>query len=203
MPPAPVPPPRSAAAPDAVPDAVPPGAVRVVPYAPGRPDHRAAFRALNLAWIEAHFTVEERDRRELDDPEGHILAHGGQIFMAEADAPAGTEVLGTCALLREPDGAFELAKMAVSDSARGRGVGRALGLAAVTAARAAAAPRVDLLSNTVLGPAIGLYRALGFVEVPLPATDYARANIKMVLDLTGASTPAAAPPATSHVPATP
>lgn len=57
-----------------------------------------------------------------------------------------------------------------------------------TQLQVAGAPRVDLLSNTVLGPAIALYRALGFVEVPLPASEYARANIKMVLDLT--ATPA-------------
>ena len=164
--------------------AAPPGPVRVVPYVRGRREHRDAYRALNLAWIEAHFTIEARDRRELDDPEGHILAAGGHILMAEADGPGGVEILGTCALLVEPDGAFELAKMAVREAARGRGVGRALGTAAIHTARAAGAPRVDLLSNTVLGPAISLYRALGFVEVPLPATDYARANIKMVLDLT-------------------
>ena len=154
--------------------------MRVVPFDPTRADHRAAFRDLNLAWIEAHFAVEARDRHELDDPQGHILACGGEIFMADDDGA----IVGTCALLAEPDGACELAKMAVRASARGRGVGRALGEAAVAAARARGAPRIDLLSNTVLGPAIGLYRALGFVEVPLPATDYARANIKMVLDLT-------------------
>ncbi|WP_284352788.1 GNAT family N-acetyltransferase [Roseisolibacter agri] len=157
--------------------------MRVVPFDPARADHRAAFRDLNLAWIEQHFVVEARDRRELDDPDAHILAHGGAIFMAVDDGANVGEILGTCALLAEPDGACELAKMAVHAAARGRGVGRALGEAAVAAARARGAPRVDLLSNTVLGPAIGLYRALGFVEVPLPATDYARANIKMVLDL--------------------
>jgi GNAT superfamily N-acetyltransferase len=160
-----------------------PGDVRVVPYAPRRPDHADAFRLLNLAWIEEHFVVEARDRHELDDPEGHILRTGGQIFMAELDGPNGVEVVGTCALLREPDGTFELAKMAVGRTARGRGAGRALGQAAIDAARALGAPRVELLSNTALEPAIALYRALGFVEVPLPHTDYARANIKMVLEL--------------------
>jgi ribosomal protein S18 acetylase RimI-like enzyme len=138
---------------------------------------------MNLAWIEAHFTAEARDRQQLDDPERHILAPGGHIFIAEADGPDGVEVLGTCALLAVPDGAFELAKMAVDERARGRGVGRALGEAAVEAARALSAPRVELLSNTALVAAIGLYRALGFIEVPLPATEYARANIKMVLEL--------------------
>ena len=164
-------------------DRAPGQPVRVIAYDPMRPDHRRAFRDLNLAWIERHFAVEARDRHELDDPEGGILADGGRVLMAEADGSAGVDVLGTCALVREPDGAFELVKMAVAESARGRGVGRLLGEAAVAAARAAGAPRVDLLSNTVLGPAIALYRALGFVEVPLPPTEYARANIKMVLDL--------------------
>ncbi len=162
-------------------------AVRIVPYDTTRLDHREAFRDLNLAWIEAHFAVEARDRYELDDPETHIISVGGQIFMAEGNASgAGSgavDVLGTCALLAEPDGIYELAKMAVVETARGRGVGRALGEAVITAARALGATRVELLSNTVLGPAISLYRALGFVEVPLPETDYARANIKMVLEL--------------------
>jgi GNAT superfamily N-acetyltransferase len=157
--------------------------IRIVSYGSARADHRTAFRDLNLAWIEEHFVVEARDRHELDDPERHILAAGGRIFMAEADGPAGIEVLGTCALLVEPDGACELAKMAVHASARGRGVGRALGESAIAAARALRAPRIELLSNTVLSPAIALYRTLGFVEVPLPATEYARANIKMTLDL--------------------
>jgi ribosomal protein S18 acetylase RimI-like enzyme len=162
--------------------------VRIVPYHPASAGHKAAFRDLNLAWIEAHFTVEARDRHELEDPDAHILAAGGLIFVAEADTLRKTEVIGTCALLAEPDGSFELAKMAVSEAARGRGAGRALAEAAVEAARARGAPRVDLLSNTVLGPAISLYRALGFVEVPLPETDYQRANIKMVLDLSSAGT---------------
>jgi GNAT superfamily N-acetyltransferase len=157
--------------------------IRVVPYMPGEPSHGNAFRALNLAWIEEHFAVEDRDRRELDDPESHILATGGHIFVAEAEGPEGITVLGVCALIPEHDGVYELVKMAVAREARGRGVGRALGEAVIAKARSLGAPRIELLSNTVLTPAIGLYRALGFVEVPLPATDYARANIKMVLTL--------------------
>jgi GNAT superfamily N-acetyltransferase len=155
---------------------------RIVRYDPARQDHRVAFRELNLAWIEAHFVVEARDRQELEDPEGYILAPGGQIFMAELDGDGGTQVVGTTALLHE-GGVWVLAKMAVDTRARGRGVGRALGDAAIDAARACGAGRIELLSNTVLDPAINLYRSLGFVEVPLPPTDYARANIKMVRDL--------------------
>lgn len=150
--------------------------VRIVPYAPA---HRVRFRELNLAWITEYFRVEEADRRALDDPDGYILGHGGEILIAEADG----RVVGGCALLRGEDGSFELAKMAVDPSMRGRGVGRALGEAAIERARTLGAPRVELLSNTTLAPAIALYRSLGFVEAPLPPNDYERANIKMVLDL--------------------
>src|SRR5256885_10593868 len=97
--------------------------IRVIPYDSGRPEHRIAFRALNLAWIEAHFIVEERDRYELDNPEGSILATGGHIFMAEAIGPTGAQIVGTCALLAGHDGIFELAKMAVHPTARGNGIG--------------------------------------------------------------------------------
>lgn len=156
---------------------------RIVPIDLSDSEHRRAYKELNLAWIEKYFAVEPRDRLELEDPEKHIVAGGGRIFIAESDGAEGREVLGTCALVAEHDGAYELVKMAVRDIAKGRGVGRALGDAAIAAARALGAPRVELLSNTTLVPAISLYRALGFVEVPLPPSDYARANIKMVLDL--------------------
>jgi GNAT superfamily N-acetyltransferase len=157
--------------------------MRIVRYDPARPDHRVAFRDLNLAWIERWFVVEPRDRHELEDPEGHILASGGWIFIAESETAEGIEVVGTCALLSEHDGARELVKMAVKESAKGRGVGRALGDAAISAARADGVARVELMSNTKLVPAIALYRRLGFVEVPMPMSDYERANIAMELRL--------------------
>jgi GNAT superfamily N-acetyltransferase len=158
-----------------------PPAARIVAYDPARAEHRAAFRDLNIAWIERHFVVEPRDRHELDDPEGHILAIGGRIFVAES--ADGATVLGTCALLPMADGAWELAKMAVHDGARGRGIGRALGEAAIAAARARGSPRVELLSNRRLAPALALYRALGFVEAPMHPSEYARADIRMTLAL--------------------
>lgn len=150
--------------------------VRIVDY---KPHHHESFRALNLAWITKYFAVEDADRKALDDPQKNILQPGGAIFMAEVDG----EAIGTCALMKCSDGAYELAKMAVAPSAQGRGVGRALGEAAIARARSLGAPRVELLSNTILAPALTLYRSLGFMEVPLPRTDYRRANIKMVLEL--------------------
>jgi GNAT superfamily N-acetyltransferase len=150
--------------------------LRIVPY---RPEHAEAFRDLNLAWIRKHFVVEDRDARDLGEPEKYIIAPGGHIFMAELNG----ESVGTCALLRESDGVFEVAKMTVSESARGLGVGRALGEAAIAYARSIGARKVELLTNSSLVPAITLYHALGFIDAPLGDTEYVRANVHMVLEL--------------------
>ena len=150
--------------------------VRVVDY---EPRHREHFVVLNLEWITRYFALEDADRQVFDDPEAAIIAEGGYIVMAENDQ----EVLGTCALLRLDDGVYELAKMAVTPSARGLGIGHLLGAAVVERARRAGAKRVELLSNTRLRPALALYRKLGFREAPLDSTEYRRADVKMVLDL--------------------
>ena len=150
--------------------------LRIVPY---RPEHAAAFRDLNLHWIRKYFTVEPRDARDLGDPDTYILAPGGHILIAELQGQA----VGTCALMREDDGVFELAKMTVSETVRGLGVGRALGEAAIAHARAIGARRVELFTNSSLTPAIALYHALGFVDVPVGKTDFVRADVHMVLDL--------------------
>lgn len=148
----------------------------VVDYSP---EHRDAFRDLNLQWIEQFFAVEESDRQLLDDPEGRIIDRGGFIFVAvEGDA-----VTGVCSLLPAGERSYQLAKMAVSPASRGKGTGRRLAEAAIARARAAGADRVELFSNTVLGPAISLYRSLGFVEVPLDEAEHRRSNIRMVLQL--------------------
>ena len=150
--------------------------LRIVPF---RAEHAIAFRDLNLAWIEKHFVVEARDAHDLGDPGAHILLPGGYIFMAELHGQA----VGTVALLREAEGVFELAKMTVADATRGLGVGRALGEAAIAHARTIGARKLELLTNSALVPAITLYHSLGFVDVPLGSTEYARANVHMVLEL--------------------
>lgn len=151
-------------------------AFRLVPYAPA---YRAAFRELNLEWITAHFEVEEEDRRVLNNPEAEILAPGGAILLAlDGDTP-----VGTGALIATGPHEFELAKMAVTERARGRGIGRALCLALVGLARERGAHQVELLSQTTLAAAVNLYRSVGFVEVPLGPVPYKRSNIRMVLRL--------------------
>ena len=156
--------------------------VRIVDY---EPRHRDAFRALNLEWIEKYFAVEEADRAVLDDPEGGILAAGGYILMAERDGRS----VGCCALIREAADLFELAKMAVAPEAQGQGIGVLLGRAAIERARRAGAKRVELQTNSALAPALHVYRKLGFVDVPVGASEYARADVRMVLELSAAPAP--------------
>src|SRR5258708_5984027 len=123
-----------------------------------QPDHAGAFKALNVAWISRYFAIEPKDREVLDDPEGEIIAPGGHILMAVEDGQA----IGCCALLVMRDGGFEVAKMAVTDVHKGRGVGRDLMAACIERARAAGARRLYLETNSALAPALGLYRSFGF-----------------------------------------
>ncbi len=139
------------------------------------PEHHDAFRDLNLEWIERYFEVEEADRISLDDPDRHILEPGGAILMALHH----DRVVGTCALIKMDDRRYELAKMAVERTCRGKGIGWLLGRAVLERARDLGASSVYLESNTALGPAISLYRKLGFQEVRGQPSPYARCNIQM------------------------
>ncbi|HZA99346.1 MAG TPA: GNAT family N-acetyltransferase [Gemmatimonadales bacterium] len=151
--------------------------ITVVPY---REEFRAAFEQLNREWIEQYFELEEADRELFSDPEGTILTRGGQIFFVLA----GSDVVGTCAVLRHGADVCEIAKMAVAPQARRRGLGDLLMEVAVQYGRESGARRLIIVSNTVLEPAIRLYRKHGFIPVPLSADDrYQRANIRLEREL--------------------
>src|SRR5437868_11382646 len=102
--------------------------IHVRPFESG---DQIAFRELNEAWIGKYFTIEEPDRIILGDPVANILQVGGHIFMAVASQIP----VGCCALLPMRAGEFELAKMTVMESQRGRGIGRMLLEYAVAQAR--------------------------------------------------------------------
>lgn len=139
------------------------------------PAHRDDFKRLNLAWLTRYFTVEPIDERVLGDPEGAILAPGGEILFALLEGTA----VGTVALKREPQARFELTKMAVDERYQGRGYGKHLLEAACARARMRGAECVVLYSRRTLTAAISMYFKYGFVEVPITDTRYARCDIKM------------------------
>ncbi|MBL8553478.1 MAG: GNAT family N-acetyltransferase [Phenylobacterium sp.] len=139
------------------------------------PAHAEAFRVLNEAWISRHFTLEAKDREVLGDPQGKIVDKGGRVFMALQDGVA----VGCVALMRMDDGGFELAKMTVSESLRGAGLGRLLMQRCIDAGAEMGATRLYLETNSSLGPALGLYRAMGFRALAPADTPYVRADVFM------------------------
>jgi putative acetyltransferase len=146
-----------------------------------RPGDEEAFRVLNERWISTIFTLEAADREVLNDPHGQILNDGGEICVAEIDGA----VVGCCALIAIGTAEYELAKMTVSEAARGRGIGRKLLQFVIDQARSMGAHRLYLESNTKVADAIHLYEELGFRHLPAPehVSKYARADTFMEMFL--------------------
>ena len=152
-----------------------------VNIAPFEDRYAEAFKVLNEAWISTYFKMEEKDYHSLDHPKEYILDKGGEILVALYKA----EPVGVCALVKmnDPVYDFELAKMAVSPKAHGKGIGFLLGQAVISRAQARGGKMLYLESNTLLKPAINLYHKLGFTKVAGRATPYERCNIQMELIL--------------------
>ncbi len=122
-------------------------------------DLAPAFHDINAEWIEAMFRLEPTDREVLENPRERILAPGGDILFVEAK---GLGVVGTCALQKTGERQFELTKMGVRDSARGRKAGEFLLAATIRRAQELGAENLYLLTNSICAPAIHLYEKLGF-----------------------------------------
>jgi DNA-binding MarR family transcriptional regulator/N-acetylglutamate synthase-like GNAT family acetyltransferase len=150
--------------------------VQIIAYTP---QYQGIFKQLNEEWITRHFKMEEADYKSLDHPKEYILDNGGHILIALYKG----EAVGTCALIKSENNVFELAKMAVSARAKGKGIGFLLGNEAINKARKLGATKVYLESNTILKPAISLYHKLGFKKVSGVPSPYERCNIQMELVL--------------------
>lgn len=153
--------------------------VRILPY---EQKFQPVFKSLNESWITAHWQTDAHDLEVLDYPQQNIIDKGGSIFVATYKG----EPVGVCALCKM-DGSvydYELAKLAVSPNAQGKGIGQLLCEAVIEKARSLGAASLFLESNTILKPAIGLYRKLGFREVKeyIPVL-HTRGNIQMDLSL--------------------
>ncbi|WP_439698736.1 GNAT family N-acetyltransferase [Mucilaginibacter sp. AW1-7] len=152
--------------------------VTIVPF---EEQYSKAFRELNVEWISTYFKMEEKDYQSLDHPQEYILNKGGEILVALYKG----EPVGVCALLKmdDPEYDYELAKMAVSPKAHGKGIGWLLGKAIAERAKARGGNTLYLESNTMLKQAISLYQKLGFKKVIGRFTPYERCNIQMELQL--------------------
>ncbi len=138
--------------------------------------HRERFGALNREWLTRYFRVEDQDAAAFADPEGHVLNNGGVILMAETE----DGIIGTGSLIYMEEGAYEIAKMAVTDKCQGQGIGERLLLALMQRAREKEATRIFIVSNTKLERAIRLYRRHGFINsVENRHSHYERGNITL------------------------
>ncbi len=143
------------------------------------PEFHNDFKRLNYEWIEKYFKLEEADHQSLNHPDEKILQLGGHIYMARIN----DEIIGTCALIKIDENTYELAKMAVTEKARGKGIGWLLGQAVINKAHKLKAKTILLESNTALEAAINLYQKLGFRKIAGQPSSYERCNIQMKLKL--------------------
>jgi len=139
-----------------------------------RPEFQEVFRRLNLAWIEKYFRVEKKDLDQVDNPEE--LRRDGEIFFTLVDGKA----VGTCAVYKIGEGIYEIAKMAVEPGYQGQGLGDLLMQGAENWVSAKGGREIHILSNTVLNPAITLYKKHGYEVYHLgDHPDYERCNIEL------------------------
>jgi GNAT superfamily N-acetyltransferase len=140
---------------------------------------RSDFKSLNLEWLDKYGLTESHDLQVLNDPTGTILDRGGFIWLAKA----GTEIVGTAALMKEADGIFELAKMSVSEKWQGMGISKLLIETCLSKAKEAGARKIILFSNHQLKAALNLYEKYGFLHVEVKDTPFETADVKMELEL--------------------
>lgn len=137
------------------------------------------FSGLNIAWLKRYFVVEPIDEEMLSNPKEYIIDNGGLIFFAKA----GDEIAGTFAMIKSGENEYELSKMAVSEEHQGKNIGNTMLQFCLDKAKELHADKVVLFSNTLLQPAIHLYRKYGFKEVPLNSSEYKRSNVKMEVEI--------------------
>lgn len=150
--------------------------IKIVDYRPG---HQPYFEKFNRVWIEELFEMEPVDEWVLTNPGKAILEPGGAILIAEYDRV----VAGTVALRKVDEETYEFTKMAVDKNFRRRGIAEAISYASFKKAKALGAKKVILYSNTLNAGAVKLYEKIGFRHVDVENDVYARANVKMVIDI--------------------
>jgi ribosomal protein S18 acetylase RimI-like enzyme len=154
-------------------------AIQIRPYDAG---DQAFFEQLYRGWFRDYFHIEPEpiDEYVLTQPQQSILEHGGCILIA---LYAGRKA-GTVALKNSGQQTFELTKMGVGKEFRGRGLGRALGEAAIKKARMLGARKIVLYTHSSLETALDLYKKLGFSQTLLEPGIYSHARCDLKMELT-------------------
>ena len=148
------------------------------------PEYKEYFQKLNYEWLAKYFKVEELDKKILLSPEENIIRLGGFVLFARMEE----KVVGTTAVLKKDENTYEIAKMAVTEKAQGKQVGRKLTKEAIARAADKGAKKLILKTDNRLRAAVNLYRSFGFkVTHPQPTAsgkyERERFGIQMKLDL--------------------
>jgi epoxyqueuosine reductase len=98
--------------------------------------------------------------READALPGRYASPTGRLLMARWDG----QVVGAVALRKIGDDLCEMKRLFVRPAFQGQGLGRRLAQAIIEQARQIGYKRMWL--DTAMEPAMGLYRSLGFTEIP-------------------------------------
>jgi len=150
--------------------------VRIIEYSNRYQDD---FRSLNLEWLDKYNLTEPADMAVLNDPQGMILDKGGFIWLARAE----NKIIGSAALIKEHEGEYELAKMAVTAEYRGKGISKLLIETCLAKAKEVGAKKLLLFSNHQLQTALKLYEKYGFYHVAVEDSPFETADVKMELVL--------------------
>jgi N-acetylglutamate synthase-like GNAT family acetyltransferase len=155
--------------------------LRIVEF---RDDLAQAFHDINAQWIEAMFVLEATDRKVLENPRKMIIDRDGAILFVEADDLG---IVGTVALMKTSEGVYELTKMGVLESARGRKAGEFLLAACIDRAQSMDMASLYLLTNHICVAAIHLYEKAGFRHdseiMEKYGKSYARCDVAMAFPL--------------------
>lgn len=148
--------------------------VEIIPY---KDEFHEDFRRLNLEWLDKYNLTESHDLMVLDDPKGAIIDRGGFIWLAKEEG----QIIGSAALMKEHEGVYELAKMAVTPEWQGKGISKALMETCLMKAKELGARKLTLFSNHQLKTALRLYEKYGFRSVDVRNSPFLTADVKMEL----------------------
>lgn len=132
------------------------------------------------AWLDLDLSYQSFDVEMANFP-GKYAPPTGELFLARTGQgnPIG------CAALRPLDeGVCEMKRLFVKDSAKGLGVGKALVLALIDAAKKLGYHYIRLDSLPKMTAALRMYRSLGFIDIqpyyetPLPETIFLELNTR-------------------------
>ena len=141
--------------------------------------YHADFKRLNLDYLDQYNLTESHDLIILDKPEEFVLGSGGYLWLAKA----GDEIVGTVGIMPEGHGTFELIKMCVAESWRGRGISKLLLETCLQKVKELGGRKILLFSNHQLQTALKLYKKYGFKDVEVTDSPFETADVKMELEL--------------------